>query len=68
MAFLSSLFKVFEVKHRKPTLGFYFNLLLSIAFVLFRKLPPVCKYFQAADGVCKFTYVSKKYLYFQNIL
>jgi len=56
MAFLSSLFKVFEVKHRKPTLGFYFNLLLSIAFVLFRKLPPVCKYFQAADGVCKFTY------------
>lgn len=60
MVLITALFKVLSSsfsKYRKPTFGFYLNIILGAGFLIFRKFPPVCSYSINDDGdICRFSW------------
>lgn len=71
MVLISSFYKILttSISHRTATAGFYLNLLLSVSFILFRKLPPLCTYSRNDEGdVCKFSWKESEILIFLLIV
>jgi len=52
MAFIYSLISLFtnSISRRKATPGFFINILLSVSFIIFRKIPPICTYSVNKEG------------------
>jgi len=57
--FISALIRtvISSVTHRRATAGFYINMILSLSFIAFRKIPQICTNFQNEEGdICKFSW------------